>query len=237
MVRVIQCWDDGVVNDIHLIEILKKYNAKATFNLNPGFMKPERIPSCWVGVNNPRWSYHGYHGGKVGQRELVDVYGDFQVASHCWNHECAGDVPDEVFLKAAVDAKKYLEDLFQRECPGFAWPCGKFTESTMKLLREAGFVYGRTCRNTDNVAGCRDTMMLASSCHFQDWNFARLYEEAKAKNGIFYFWGHSYEMYEYAPLWQQTEEKIRMISQDPEAVWCDVAEIAKEITAAQQSSL
>ena len=40
--KVVQCWDDGVITDIRLIEILKKYNAKATFNLNIGLMKPER---------------------------------------------------------------------------------------------------------------------------------------------------------------------------------------------------
>ena len=31
MVKVAQCWDDGVATDIRLIDILHKYNAKATF--------------------------------------------------------------------------------------------------------------------------------------------------------------------------------------------------------------
>ena len=31
MIRVAQCWDDGVATDIRLTEILRKYNAKATF--------------------------------------------------------------------------------------------------------------------------------------------------------------------------------------------------------------
>ena len=34
--KVVQCWDDGVVNDVRLTNLLRKYNAKATFNLNPG---------------------------------------------------------------------------------------------------------------------------------------------------------------------------------------------------------
>ena len=38
MIKVAQCWDDGVATDIRLIEILRKYNAKATFNLCPGIM-------------------------------------------------------------------------------------------------------------------------------------------------------------------------------------------------------
>jgi hypothetical protein len=35
MIKVAQCWDDGVLNDLKLTELLRKYNAKATFNLNP----------------------------------------------------------------------------------------------------------------------------------------------------------------------------------------------------------
>ena len=51
-------------------------------------------------------------------------------------------------------------------------------------------------------------------------------EEAK-KNGckVFYFWGHSYEMFEYEPLWQQLEDKIRYITEDPDAEWANVIDI------------
>ena len=111
--KVVQCWDDGVITDIRLIEILKKYNAKATFNLNIGLMKPERGVSTWNRDPFPnRWNYMGYMAGKVGLNELKAVYGGFEVASHCMRHENAGTLPDEEFIKAAVDAKKYLEDLF-----------------------------------------------------------------------------------------------------------------------------
>ena len=37
--KVVQCWDDGVVTDIRLIEILRKYNAKATFKARSASMK------------------------------------------------------------------------------------------------------------------------------------------------------------------------------------------------------
>lgn len=42
MVYVAQCWDDGVSTDVRLIELLRKYNAKATFNLPPGNLPPHR---------------------------------------------------------------------------------------------------------------------------------------------------------------------------------------------------
>jgi peptidoglycan/xylan/chitin deacetylase (PgdA/CDA1 family) len=226
MLKVVQCWDDGVVNDIRLCELLRKYQAKATFNLNPGLHQDSRISTGWAEPFDKNWSHKGYRGGKVGIKEMVEVYGDFQVASHCWCHETVGRVPDNVFIQAAIDARKFLEDMFQRECPGFAWPCGAYSPETIQLMRDAGFAYGRTTKNTSDVCSYTEPMMLCPSCHFQDNNFWQAYEDAK-KTGVFYFWGHSYEMFEYDPLWKQFEDKVRIISEDPDSVWCDVIDIVK----------
>jgi len=47
--KIVQCWDDGVNDDIRLTELLRRHCAKATFNLNPGTHKAERH-----GAYNPR---------------------------------------------------------------------------------------------------------------------------------------------------------------------------------------
>jgi len=67
-------------------------------------------------------------------------------------------------------------------------------------------------------------MALKSSCHFQDCEFYRKYEAAK-KTGVFYFWGHSYETLDFNELWNQLEDKIRYITEDPESEWADVIDI------------
>lgn len=225
MIRVAQCWDDGVINDIRLTELLRKYRAKATFNLNPGLHRAERIPAGWVPVDYPQWSHKGYASGKLALGELREVYDGFQVASHGWKHETVGYVDDAIFLTAAVDARHYLEDLFQRECRGFAWPCGRYSETTVQALRDAGFAYGRTTVNVADVTQCADPLTLHANCHFQDPGFIAAYERAKQESGVFYFWGHSYEMFEYDPLWEQFEAKLRYIAADPDAVWCDVIDL------------
>ncbi len=226
MVRVVQCWDDGVINDIRLGNLFRKYHAKATFNLCPGLMKDDPVMPSWISpVEHRGWSFRGFIAGRVGKKQLREIYSDFQVASHCFCHETAGTVTDEVFLKGALDARHFLEDLFGRECRGFAWPCGKFSPELVKALRSLGFAYGRTCRNTDDVEACPEPLTLDSSCHFQANDFMDKYDHAKASNGVFYFWGHSYEMFDYEPLWAQLEAKIRYISEDPDAVWADVIDI------------
>ena len=225
MLKVVQCWDDGVINDLRLADMLRKYNAKATFNLNPDLHDEERKDDYWVPKGYSGWSHKGYYSGKLGKKEMLEVYSGFQVASHCMKHEVAGTVPDEVFVKAAVDARKFLEDLFQQECRGFAWPCGGYTQSTADALLEAGFAYGRTTKNTENVLEYEHPMILHSSCHFLDNLFYEKYEKAKNESGVFYFWGHSYEMLDSPGMWEQFEYKLQHICDDPDAVWYDVIDI------------
>ena len=55
-------------------------------------------------------------------------------------------------------------------------------------------------------------------------DFYTRYEAAK-KTGVFYFWGHSYEMLDYDRLWEQFEYKLQFISEDPDAEWADVIDI------------
>jgi peptidoglycan-N-acetylglucosamine deacetylase len=43
--KIVQCWDDGVVDDVRLIDILRKYGAKASFNLNFGTHQTTRYLS------------------------------------------------------------------------------------------------------------------------------------------------------------------------------------------------
>ena len=221
MIKVAQCWDDGVLNDLRLVELLRKYNAKATFNLNPALHEKSRRKV------DGTYKFKGvYVAGKLSLDELTDVYEGFQVASHTMHHKNAGQVPDEEFMADAIDARKYLEDRFQRECRGFAWPCGRYTPETMKLMHEAGFAYGRTTQNTDTVIPCEDTMALHSSCHFLNPDFWTIFEKAK-ETGVFYFWGHSYQMMDEKKLWQETEEKLKRLDADPDVVWVDVIDLVK----------
>ena len=224
MMKVAQCWDDGVATDIRLTEILRKYNAKATFNLCPGRAQEKRIEPCWKEAVGRNWGINGFSGGRVGKNELREIYDGFQVASHCWNHETATWIPDDIFLKGAVDARKFLEDLFQRECRGFAWPCGKHTPETEQMLKEDGFKYGRTVANAADVTACADPIALDPNCHFMNPSFWNIFENAKP-SGVFYFWGHSYEMMDCPQFWQRFELLIKTLSEDPEVEWVDVIDL------------
>ena len=155
MIKVCQCWDDGVLNDIKVVELCRKYNAKATFNLNPGkHLATTRMTDGW------QFRDTGYYPGKLAWSEVKSVYEGFEVASHGMNHLSAGVVDDKAFVADAVAARNVIEDLFQRECRGFAWPCGKYNEATVQMMHEAGFAYGRTTQYRESALRTRSKKFL-----------------------------------------------------------------------------
>ncbi len=231
--KICTCWDDGVVNDARLADLFRKHGAKATFNLNPGLMVGERHANRWMPPETREWSYNGFRAGKLALGDIPEVYAGFELASHCWRHENAGSLPDDAWIASAMAARKFLEDIMQRPCTGFAWPCGVFTPGTVEALRAAGFSYGRTTQYTADVLGGNpEPMALKSSCHFMSRDFWPRYDAEKARGGVFYFWGHSYELYEYDPLWVQLEGKLRAIAEDPDAEWINVVDLAHMLTPA-----
>lgn len=230
-VKVAQCYDDGVATDIRFIEILRKYNAKATFNLCPGFMRDNERVEPYRDAESGRFC-----GGRVALSELRDIYGDFEVASHCWKHENAGVVEDQVFIDSAVRARDFLEDVFQRPCRGFAYPCSAHTPSTEKLLEDAGFAYARTVASVEDVRKSPSMMIFEPNVHFMASKFMERFERAKA-TGMFYFWGHTYELSDDPQLWEEYERRIALISADPDVEWVNVIDLAEEVRKLRSTSV
>lgn len=227
--RVACCWDDGSYNDIRLVELFRKYGVKATFNLCPGGRGEEDSPNRWANPGE-NGGFMGYFPGMAGLKRYKELYQGFQVASHCWRHEVVGRVSLDEFVEAAMKARNYLEELFQRPCTGFAWPNGVFSDEAAAALAAEGFEYGRTTQYTDDVAAsaCNNALQLKSNCHFLNCGtFYNCYRQAKENGRDFYFWGHSFEMMDCEQLWQQLEMKLQFIAQDPDAEWVDVIDLVR----------
>ena len=180
MVRVACCWDDGMETDLRLIELLKKYHAKATFNLNPGLYYPDRRrTSGWQFPDNPHFINRTFS-----RKELPEVYRGFRIASHGYFHADLRKVTTEEYVYDATEARKALEDLFQMEIPGFVYGGGFCSEEAARALADAGFVYGRTVENTDHVLQISNPLLLKSSAHFRHGDFLDRFEAAKRENGV-----------------------------------------------------
>ena len=59
---------------------------------------------------------------------------------------------------------------------------------------------------------------LKVSLHVKDPKFWEEFQRVKQAGGVFYFWGHSYEIKTEAD-WQDFEDKVAKLSADPAVKW------------------
>jgi len=211
---VVQCWDDGVTTDARLAEILRRHGARASFNLNAGTHEARRKSS---------WKYQGVEVWKLGWDEMRGVYAGFTIANHGLTHPCLEKLTPEAARRDIVEGRDRLQQFFGQPVTGFAYPFGTYSAAVMDILREAGHVYARTTRNVAHPFPPEDPMAFHPCCHFLAPDLWARYEQARG-GGVFYFWGHSYEMIN-EDLWAGFEDTIARISADPTARWADVADL------------
>ena len=215
--KIIQCWDDGVNDDVRLCELLRGVDARATFNLNPGLHGRERGP-----VSRYKDKKDVV---KLARGELVETYKGFTIANHSRTHPWPTRIPIEDWRHEVLDARKELQDLFGQEIRGFAYPFGDVNEATAAVVRDAGHVYARTCVNRTPCYPPDDPMLFAADCHFAVPDFWERFERAKATSSpVFYFWGHSYELVT-EDDWRAFAEKLKRLNEDPDTEWADIPDL------------
>lgn len=208
-VTVVQAWDDGVVEDARLTALLRKHKARAAFNLNPGFYRSERSFGWMDGDREVI---------RLGLCELREVYAGFEIAAHSMTHPRLTDLDDRALRAEIRDSKAWLEDFFRQPVSGFCYPFNDYDDRVVGEVRAAGFRYARGTGPADTAYPPEDPFRFAPSCHVLDPSFEARYRRARQRNGVFFFWGHAYEMRSDA-MWRKLEGKFEAISADPEAVW------------------
>lgn len=216
--RVVQCWDDGVEDDIRLCGILRRHGAKASFNLNPGLHG---------NVRGHTWVYENVKEVKrLARGELRDVYEGFVIANHTVSHPWPLKIAPAEWRREVFDGRKQLQDLFGQTVDGFVYPYGQRSEATDETVREAGHTYARGSGDLreGEVAGHppADPLRFFPDAHFLDMDIRGKFDAAKARNApVFYFWGHSYEMVT-GEDWQSFDDLVRDISADPDCEWASL---------------
>jgi peptidoglycan/xylan/chitin deacetylase (PgdA/CDA1 family) len=211
---VVQCWDDGVATDVRLVDILRRHGAKATFNLNAGLHDRHRQFG---------WIYEGTEVNRLGWDEMKEVYQGFTIANHSLTHPRLELMERAAARREIEEGRDSLQQFFGQAVSGFAYPFGSFNEDIMQLVRESGHAYARTTASVSRPYPPDDAMLFHPCCHFLASDFWSRYEMAK-QCGVFYFWGHSYEMITDV-MWSAFEEIIERISADPGSCWGEVADL------------
>lgn len=208
--KIVQCWDDGVEDDIRLIEILRKHGAKASFNLN------------WATHfqhGGHSWNYRGREVRRIAIPDLKPVYDGFLVANHSLSHPHLEQIAPEEAAREIQEGRDKLEQHFGYEVTGFVYPFGTFNDEVKDLVRQSGHVYARTAQKDAFVFPPPDAMEFAPSCHFGAPDFWDRFERA---GEVFYLWGHSYELVS-EEMWADLETKIERLTALGE--WMDLPEL------------
>jgi len=153
--KVAQSWDDGVVDDARLTELLRRHGATGTFNLNPGLHQRQRSYS---------WTYGHKEVWRLGQAELSAVYAGFEIANHSTNHPNLPDLSPAELAREIGDSRRLLQEWFQQPVRGFCYPFGTFNAAVKDAVRAAGHGYARTVTERDLVLPPADPLELGVSC-------------------------------------------------------------------------
>ena len=194
-------YDDGVEQDVRLIEILDKYGIKCTFNLNSGCWAPE-------GVVYPQGQIHR----RMSKSQVAKVYANpnHEVAAHCLTHASLTELSPAEIAWEVLEDRRNLEEMFGGLIRGLAYPFGTFSDKVVDALKATGTAYARTVNSTNDCSIPGDWLRLHPTCHHNAPNLMELCDRFLADtvpfgSRLFYLWGHSYE-FEADNNWQVIED-------------------------------
>ncbi len=193
-------YDDGVEQDVRLMEILDKHGIRCTFNLNSGCWAPE-------GVTYPAGTIHR----RMSKSQVEKVYANpnHEVAAHCLTHASLTELsPSEIAHEVLAD-RENLEAMFGGIIRGLAYPFGTYSDTVVETLKATGTAYARTVVSTNDFSIPNNWLLLHPTCHHNAPNLPALCERflndtVPFGSRLFYLWGHSYE-FESDNNWQVIE--------------------------------
>ena len=194
-------YDDGIEQDIRLIEIMQKHGLKGTFNINSGWYVPE-------GTVYPE----GHISRRMSRQQATDLYKDsgMEVAVHGFSHPVLDKLPMNLCLYDIVQDRINLEEQFDTIIRGMAYPYGTYNDEVIACLKCAGIAYSRTVVSTEDFRFPVDWLRLDPTCHHDNPRLMELAKKFVEKDTntdpwMFYLWGHSYE-FDMKDNWSAIEE-------------------------------
>lgn len=184
-------YDDGVDTDIRLIELMKKYGVKGTFNINSGLFAPE-------GSVREEGQIHF----RLTKDQASEVYNNdvCEVACHSVVHGFLEQLPPEVTTYEVLEDRRNLEKQFDRQIRGMAYPYGTYNEKVIEILKICGIAYCRTVEPTFSFDIPKNWLALDPTCHHNHKEltdltnkFVNTPSDQIKTPYLFYLWGHTYE--------------------------------------------
>ena len=194
-------FDDGVTQDVRLIEILNKYGLKATFNLNSSlFGLPGELDINGRKVNHT----------KIKAKDVRKTYEGHEIAVHTLTHPRLPTLDDDTVAYQVESDRRALSALAGYEVVGMAYPCGGVNNE------RTGVKYSRTITSTGSFAPQENLHRFNPTVYYIAPELDKTVDDFLALETdtpkLLYIWGHSYEMDADLITWEHFEEICRRLS-------------------------
>lgn len=206
-------FDDGVEDDVRLVEILNKYGLKCTFNLNSGL-----LTNCnsWNYENKKTVAHLNYY-------DCRNLYKGHEIACHGYTHPNFTELDyDTTYNEIALDIK-LLEMLFDCKIRGMAYPFGVYDDKTLEIMKKLNIEYSRGVESTRKFDFPKNPLVLDPTCHYKEEGVKEIVEEfvnlTCDEPKLLYIWGHSYEMVTKED-WNNFEELCKYLSDRDDILYC-----------------
>ena len=184
---LIMSYDDGVIQDVQLIQLFNKHNITGTFNLNSAYLGTTR---GWV-MEYGDTVFQKY----IPEDSLLIVYKNHEIAAHGAFHKDFIHISDEEILKEINTDISVLTKLTNREIKSMAYPFGNTNEHIAKVISTTQITNARTVNDTYKYELPTNYHIWNPTCH--DSKALECLNEYLALDkhnlSLFYVWGHSWE--------------------------------------------
>lgn len=232
-------FDDGLEQDKRVIQLMRQYGLKGTFNLNAGLFGTRgevkglgtfSFQDCPEGVKH-KWPFSYVQHNRIPPDEVCQVYEGMEIATHGFRHEPLGAVSEDE-MRASVDADKAaLEKIFGTTVVGHAYAQGSTSPAVQAYLKAQGYQYARVVFPSGGFAFPENPMNFRPSSSLILKNAMKLVERFKCeepgeKDLLLFLWAHSYEMdYEKGNAsWYALERLFESIAGRNDIVYCTNSE-------------
>lgn len=193
-------FDDGTVYDRRFVQLLNRYNVKATFNLNSG-------------LEDFVWQFEDrFPIRRQALSETVEQYRGHEVASHSLHHHWLNTLTPPQLRREVEEDAETIKKLFGLSEIGFGVPFTACDEREIRIIRKH-VRYIRLSDFSDSFALPEDPYHIPIHGLYNDpdiYEKLARFSRSYLPVSLFVMAGHSYE-FEVFDHWQFIEDMIQYI--------------------------
>lgn len=198
-------FDDGTVYDLRFIELLNKYNLKATLNLNSG-------------LEDFVWYYGDHPIKRLKLNEVKDKYQGHEVCSHSLLHPYFSSLDEKETIRQVKEDINNLTNIFASPIVGFAFPFHDQTEYNIQVIKENVKLEYIRYSYFSNSYLPTDRYHIPLHALYDDkdiYSKLETFKKNTLENSLFVIAGHAYE-FEVKNDWDKIETLLKYLSEDSE---------------------